>query len=146
MPQQRDGFGTEHHFACPYYYAMLCILLSMATQTENWKTQIRKGYLELCILLLIQRQGKLYGFELLERLSEFSLEIKEGTLYPLLNRMSADGVLSACWETENLKGHPRKFYSLTRDGLKFLIEMNAEFEQMITIYRKLDNGKTGDSQ
>ena len=42
----------------------------MAGSTENWKTQIRKGYLELCILLLIKRHKKLYGFDLLERLLE----------------------------------------------------------------------------
>lgn len=109
----------------------------MATSSENWRTQIRKGYLELCILLLIQRRGKVYGFDLLEKLSEVSLEVKEGTLYPLLNRMSADGILSASWETENLKGHPRKFYSLTRQGTRLLSEMNEEFGQMVAIYRKL---------
>src|SRR5437660_1271591 len=106
---------------------MLGTRLSMATSTENWKTQIRKGYLELCILLLIKRQKKVYGFDLLEQLSKMSLEVKEGTLYPLLNRMSADGLLTAIWETENLKGHPRKFYSLTKDGVRLLNEMNEEF-------------------
>lgn len=113
----------------------------MATSTDNWKTQIRKGYLELCILLLIKRQRKVYGFDLLERLSAASLEVKEGTLYPLLNRMSADGLLAAAWETENLKGHPRKFYSLTKEGLRFLSEMDHEFEQMVVIYRKLSKAE-----
>ncbi len=116
---------------------MLGIVLSMATSTENWKTQIRKGYLELCILLLIKKQRKVYGFDLLEKLSAVSLEVKEGTLYPLLNRMGADGLLSATWETENVKGHPRKFYSLTKEGLRFLGEMDEEFEQMVAIYQKL---------
>ena len=116
---------------------MLGIVLSMAASTENWKTQIRKGYLELCILLLIKRQGKVYGFDLLERLSAVSLEVKEGTVYPLLNRMNADGLLSATWETENLKGHPRKFYSLTKDGSRFLGEMSQEFEQMVSAFKKL---------
>lgn len=109
----------------------------MTISTDNWKTQIRKGYLELCILLLVKKQGKVYGFNLLEKLSEVSLEVKEGTLYPLLNRMSADGLLAATWETENLKGHPRKFYSLTKDGQHFLNELDEEFEHMVAIYRKL---------
>lgn len=117
----------------------------MATSTDNWKTQIRKGYLELCILLLIKRQGKVYGFDLLEKLSESSLEVKEGTLYPLLNRMSADGLLAATWETENLKGHPRKFYSLTKDGSRLLEEMNQEFSQMVAIYRQLEKPEKGGS-
>ncbi len=109
----------------------------MAGSTDNWKTQIRKGYLELCILLLIKRHKKLYGFDLLERLAAVELEVKEGTLYPLLNRMSADGLLSATWETENIKGHPRKFYALTKDGTKFLEEMRGEFDAMVGIFHQL---------
>lgn len=115
---------------------MLGMLLSMGS-TENWKTQIRKGYLELCILLLIKRERKMYGFDLLEKLSEAALEVKEGTLYPLLNRMGADGVLAATWETENIKGHPRKFYSLTKEGTRLLNEMDSEFTEMVTAFKKL---------
>lgn len=109
----------------------------MGMSTENWRAQIRKGYLELCILLLIRDHQRLYGFEILERLGAISLEIKEGTLYPLLNRMTADGVLSSVWETEASKGHPRKFYSLTREGKKLLEEMDEEFGRMVEIYHSL---------
>ena len=106
--------------------------------TENWKAQIRKGYLELCILLLIRGQSRLYGFDILEQLSTAGLEVKEGTLYPLLNRMSTDGMLTAVWDTEHVKGHPRKFYSLTPQGQRFLSEMNTEFERMVRIYKSLE--------
>lgn len=109
----------------------------MTLTTENWKTQIRKGYLELCILLLIRHHGRLYGFELLERLDKIQLPVKEGTLYPLLNRMTVEGPLKATWETENLKGHPRKFYALTAAGERVLEEMNEEFGKMADIYEKL---------
>jgi PadR family transcriptional regulator PadR len=109
----------------------------MASNAENWKTQIRKGYLELCILLLIKSEKRVYGFDLLEKLSLASLEVKEGTLYPLLNRMNNDGLLSSTWDIENLKGHPRKFYSLTKEGLRFLEDMNDEFKMMVSIYKKL---------
>lgn len=109
----------------------------MGLSSENWRAQIRKGYLELCILLLIRDQQRLYGFEILEQLSQMGLEVKEGTIYPLLNRMTTDGVLGAVWETENLKGHPRKFYSLTREGKKLLEEMNGEFERMVSIYQAI---------
>ncbi len=104
---------------------------------ENWKTQIRKGYLELCILVLIRGRDRLYGFEILDVLKELGLEVKEGTLYPLLNRMSTDGVLSTTWETEGIKGHPRKFYSLTKSGDKFLTEMQDAFENMNQVYKKI---------
>ena len=107
----------------------------MAKYLENWKTQIRKGYLELCLLVLIQKQKRLYGFELLDRLEKAELPVKEGTLYPLLNRMTADGILKSEWETENLKGHPRKFYSLTSVGTKLLQEMRGEFDHMTQVLK-----------
>lgn len=116
----------------------------MALPTENWKTQIRKGYLELCILLLIRNNGRLYGFDILERLSALDLDVKEGTLYPLLNRMTVDGPLAAQWETESPKGHPRKFYSLNAAGQRLLDEMGTEFDRMLKIYSSLaqKNGPT----
>jgi len=113
----------------------------MPSSLENWKTQIKKGYLELCILLLIQSQKRVYGFDIIEKLKALSLPIKEGTLYPLLNRMSADKILSSEWETENLKGHPRKFYSLTLLGEEVILKMQNEFESMNQIFKKLKQGE-----
>lgn len=100
---------------------------------ENWKTQLRKGYLELSILTLIESKERVYGFEILDVLSKAKLEIKEGTLYPLLNRMTLDGYLKSFWETENNKGHPRKFYSLTKQGSDVLKAMRAEFDSLYDI-------------
>jgi PadR family transcriptional regulator, regulatory protein PadR len=109
------------------------------TKLDNWKTQIRKGYLELCLLLLIKKHKRIYGFELLERLQEADLPLKEGTLYPMLNRMSTENVLSTVWDTENVKGHPRKFYSLTDKGDQLLKEMQFEFKKILTIFKQLEN-------
>ncbi len=107
----------------------------MNVNTENWRTQVRRGYLELCILLLIQRHKRLYGFDLLEKLEKSGLPLKEGTLYPLLGRLAEDKCLNTVWETENVKGHPRKFYSLTKEGAKVLEGMEAEFEKMIRTFK-----------
>ena len=104
---------------------------------DNWKTQIRKGYLELCLLLMIQSHKRIYGFDLLEKLNSRGLSVKEGTLYPMLSRMVVEKILTASWETENLKGHPRKFYSLTPEGVRFLESMSTEFGVMVEIFRGL---------
>lgn len=117
---------------------MLGMIPYMAYDIANWKTQIRKGYLELCILSLINRDSRLYGFDILAKLETAELFVKEGTLYPLLNRMTLEGLLSSAWETENVKGHPRKFYSLTKAGRHVLDEMGAEFNEMHRIYKKLE--------
>lgn len=113
----------------------------MTMPMDNWKTQVKRGYLELCLLLLIQRHGRLYGFDLLEKLKAQGLPLKEGTLYPLLSRMAEEGSLSTVWETENLAGHPRKFYSLTKAGQASLSEMTVEFERMVRAYQDLQSPK-----
>src|SRR5438270_13359649 len=102
----------------------------MIEAIETWCTQIRKGYLGLCLPALIESRKPMYGFELLDVMGRAGLPIKEGTLYPLLNRMTVDGLLAARWQTEEAKGHPRKFYSLTRAGKDMLGAMRTEFERM----------------
>lgn len=104
---------------------------------NKWKTQIKKGYLELCMLALINKHTRLYGFELLELLEKAELSVKEGTLYPILNRMTVDGTLASVWETQNATGHPRKFYSLTREGKRALDSMQEEFEKLVDIHNKI---------
>lgn len=106
-------------------------------QLSNWRTQIKKGYLELCILIRIESKGRVYGFELIEDLKQNQLLIKEGTIYPLFNRMAEDKILVAHWETAHLKGHPRKFYSLTPYGQEVLMQMKTEFEEMYKAYTQL---------
>ncbi|MBF0315562.1 MAG: PadR family transcriptional regulator [Oligoflexia bacterium] len=105
---------------------------------DNWKSQIRKGYLDLCILLLIETKKRIYGFELLDVLRKLDLPVKEGTLYPLLSRMSSDGLLNTEWETESSSGHPRKFYSLTKTGKHTVSEMQSEFDQLIKVYKEIN--------
>lgn len=120
----------------------------MALFIKNWSTQVKKGYLELCVLSFIQTHGKLYGFQLAKLFEEHGFPIKEGTLYPLLNRMSNDKVLKTIWETKNIKGHPRKFYSLSKTGEKLFEAMKAEFEQMYQRYKTINTpgGNDGKSK
>lgn len=109
----------------------------MQLTIDNWKVQVKKGYLELCLLVLIRKNKRMYGLELLDRLDTLDLPVKEGTLYPLLNRLTDEGLLASTWETENLKGHPRKFYALTKRGIQSLIEMEDEFHKMVEIITKI---------
>ena len=109
----------------------------MQLDLDNWRVQVKKGYLEMCLLLVIRRNKRMYGLELLGALSGLELSLKEGTLYPLLNRMTEDGLLQSSWDTENLKGHPRKFYSLTKRGQQSLAEMESEFARMVELIEKV---------
>ena len=95
---------------------------------NNAKSQMRKGMLEYCILLLLKRQAA-YANDIIQRLREAEMIVMEGTLYPLLTRLKKDGLLSYEWQ-ESTQGPPRKYYKLTTDGQEALIQLNASWEEI----------------
>jgi PadR family transcriptional regulator PadR len=95
---------------------------------ENTKVQMRKGILEYCILSVISR-GEAYASDILEALKEARLLIVEGTLYPLLTRLKNAGHVSYQWK-ESTSGPPRKYYTLTEAGEKFLTELNEMWRDL----------------
>lgn len=95
---------------------------------EKWKSQFRKGFLELCLLELLKEKGQSYGLEMMERMREVGIEVTEGTLYPLLMRMTKEEVISARWETPDV-GHPRKYYIVTSTGTSLLERMLDEYDR-----------------
>lgn len=97
---------------------------------DNLKSQMRKGMLEFCVLLLLRR-GDAYASELIVRLKEAHLIVMEGTLYPLLTRLKNDGLLCYRWE-ESPSGPPRKYYSLTPEGEAFLTQLKASWDELAT--------------
>jgi len=103
------------------------------SNAENSKAQMRKGLLEFCILLLINKKA-LYASDILEALKDADMIVVEGTLYPLLSRLRADGLLSYEWQ-ESKSGPPRKYYSLTAKGkasLKDLIKTWSSLNDSIS--------------
>jgi PadR family transcriptional regulator PadR len=96
---------------------------------ENTESQMRKGLLELCILGIIRKEGEVYPSDILEQLKAVKLVVLEGTLYPLLTRLKNAGMLDYRWE-ESSSGPPRKYYSLTRSGLKFYMQLRSAWEDL----------------
>ncbi len=95
---------------------------------DNLKSQMRKGMLEFCVLLLLKR-GDAYASEMIARLKEAHLIVMEGTLYPLLTRLKNDGLLAYRWE-ESTQGPPRKYYSITNLGLQFLDQLQDSWNEI----------------
>jgi len=85
---------------------------------DNMKSQMRKGILEYCILLILNRR-KAYANDIIQLLQEARLIVVEGTLYPLLTRLKNMGLLNYQWIESN-QGPPRKYYELTATGKKSL--------------------------
>lgn len=109
---------------------------------SNWRSQIRKGLIEFCLLHIIQQRGKAYGLELLEDLARAEMNLSEGTLYPLLSRLVKEDYLQSQWFTPD-SGHPRKYYSLTTKGRKSLKVMEEEWEKIVSAVDRFSNESGG---
>ena len=104
---------------------------------DNAKSQMRKGMLEYCVLLLLRRQPS-YANDIIKQLKDADLIVVEGTLYPLLSRLKKDGLLTYEWQ-ESFQGPPRKYYAMTDDGALALREMDATWNALTRTVELLKN-------
>ena len=103
---------------------------------DKWEVQLRKGCLELAVLAALW-DDKLYGLEILRRLeSDSDLVVSEGTVYPLLSRMKALGLVRSEW-VESDAGHPRKYYALTPAGKHRALDMTRTWTRFSSSMSKL---------
>lgn len=87
--------------------------------------QFKKGVLELCVLALVEQRDH-YGYELVERISR-QIEIAEGTVYPLLRRLTLEEYFET-YLRESAEGPPRKYYRITQRGRTTLAELRHEWK------------------
>lgn len=107
--------------------------------TDNIKSQMRKGVLEYCVLSILNNNDA-YASSLIAELKAAKMIVVEGTLYPLLTRQKNQGLLNYRWE-ESLQGPPRKYYSLTDKGKELLAEMDTAWEDVVETIAFLRNKK-----
>jgi len=100
----------------------------MEVNSDNIKAQMRKGFLEYCILAILRNQDA-YASSIINTLKEAKMIVVEGTLYPLLTRQKNQDLLTYRWE-ESPQGPPRKYYSLTEKGKATLEEMDAAWGEL----------------
>lgn len=95
---------------------------------DNTKSQMRKGMLEYCILLLLNKRA-CYANDIISKLKSAEMIIVEGTLYPLLTRLKNDNLLKYEWQ-ESTQGPPRKYYALTSDGEEALRQLDNSWNEI----------------
>src|SRR5882757_6799822 len=81
------------------------------------QTELLKGTLGTIILRLLEEKGRMYGYEITQLVKEMSNEqvlLKEGSLYPALHKLEADGLVTV--EEVYIGKRVRKYYSLTKNG------------------------------
>lgn len=94
----------------------------------NIKKELTRGSSSLLVLSVLESED-LYGYMIIKRITERSENVftfKEGTLYPILHNFEQNGLVNAYW-TE-AEGRKRKYYHITKKGLKSLSDSKAEWE------------------
>jgi PadR family transcriptional regulator PadR len=102
---------------------------------DNIKSQMRKGYLEYCILLILRKKAA-YASDIISELKDAKMIVVEGTLYPLLTRLKNSELLSYRLE-ESTQGPPRKYYEMTEKGIRFLEELEIAWNEINQVVIKL---------
>ena len=93
-------------------------------------TQIKKGLLDLCVLSFLIDED-MYGYEIVQSISK-SIEVSEGTIYPILRRLSKEGYFET-YIVESNEGPARKYYRITALGIEF-------YKKQLNSWEKLKNG------
>ncbi|WP_276767011.1 PadR family transcriptional regulator [Gemella morbillorum] len=94
-------------------------------------SQILKGTLEACILQLIKNKD-MYGYEITEQLSNYGLDmVAQGTIYPLLMKLEKENLVTSYLKESNF-GPPRKYYSITEEGNKYIVNFKDVWRNIST--------------
>jgi PadR family transcriptional regulator PadR len=112
------------HNACEYNDNTEVNYVSLTKKTQDeldrWSKEVKRGAVTLAILALLSKR-KAYGYEAVKLLDEKMsfLALEQGTVYPLLRRLEKRELLSAEWDYDD-PTKPKKYYTVTQEGLKAL--------------------------
>ncbi len=99
-------------------------------------TQFRKGVIEMCVLATISRKD-CYGYEIVQEIASYT-EINEGTVYPILRRLTTEGHL-VTYLRESTLGPARKYYHITEQGQAYLHSLQTDWQQLFEMVNHLLN-------
>ena len=105
----------------------------MQDKDATYFQELRRGTAVLACLLALRTPN--YGYALLEHLEAAGIEVEGNTLYPLLRRLEAQGLLTSEWNTDEAR--PRKFYSTTTDGAALAATLNQDFRDLSVAFTTL---------
>lgn len=141
-------FGTLYCIViCLAYICGVNKYIFRKMNIENTQSQMRKGVLEYCILAVIRR-GEAYPGDIIDEMRNAGLQLFEGTLYPLLNRLKNAEILTYRW-VESTSGPPRKYFCLTEKGENFYqlleltwTELSSGVEAVVSRNAKKEENET----
>ena len=95
--------------------------------------ELRRGTIVLCVLSKLRRP--MYGYSLVSELTECGIPVDGNTLYPLLRRLEAQGLLESNWNTDEAK--PRKYYNTTAEGESVREALERNWRSMVENMNRL---------
>jgi len=107
-------------------------------------SSLYKGSLNTIIMKLLEEQGRMYGYEISQKVKEITggeLKITEGALYPALHKLEAEGLLDV--EVEKVDNRLRKYYKLTEKGSKETVNLLSELDEFIKNMQMLTRPNLG---
>jgi PadR family transcriptional regulator, regulatory protein PadR len=105
-------------------------------QFESLRLELRRGCLVMAVLAQLRTEH--YGYTLRKELVDRGLEIDEGTLYPLLRRLEAQGLLVSEWREEDKRN--KRFYRRSPAGKGVLKELLAEWQHLNVSVNRIVGG------
>ena len=93
--------------------------------------QLKRGILDVCVLTAIKDEDS-YGYKIIKDMKPY-IEMSESTLYTILRRLELANMLTV--KTVEHSGRLRKYYHITKAGLKRIEEFKAEWSEVMSIYR-----------
>jgi PadR family transcriptional regulator PadR len=105
----------------------------MATDISSFETEMNRGFLQVLVLVLLEKD--MYGYSMVKQLEKKGYTLEENTLYPLLRRLENKDLVKSRWDVS--KDRPRKFYVITEEGRNVRSELLKIWQKQIEILNHL---------
>ncbi len=100
---------------------------------ENLIQELRRGVIVLAVLG--QLQDEQYGYSVMKLLADRGMDVDQGTLYPLLRRLEAQGLLESRWKLEDPR--PRRYYVISPLGRRLLPRLKDEWSKIVSALKPI---------
>jgi len=101
---------------------------------QNMLLELRRGVIAIAVLSLLSQEQ--YGYSLLKAISDQGLNVEQSTLYPLLRRLEAQGLLRSDWRIID-NARPRRYYVISPQGIEVLAQLSHEWSAIAITMSKM---------
>jgi PadR family transcriptional regulator PadR len=105
----------------------------MDAEIGNFETEMNRGFLQILVLALLEKD--MYGYAMVRTVRDLGYALEENTLYPLLRRLEKNGWIKSQWDVS--QDRPRKFYGITATGRSLRTQLLEVWKKQDSILKQL---------